>query len=410
LTFFLAGGLSHTIKIYAQNGEQLFKQNCASCHSIFKAVVGPPLANFEEHGPWADRNKLYEWIANPPAFMAKDQYSKGLQQEFGTVMQAFGDQLSHKDIDAIVDYINQVAANGPGKPTAKPVSEPTAENNWVIFGIISLVMAFIAAILLHVNSNLKKLSDDKEGIIRPEPVPVYRNKFYISVISFILFILVGYYVTKGAIGIGRQKSYEPRQPIYFSHKVHAGINQINCLYCHGNAWESRHAAIPSVNVCLNCHRAIQSYQQGPRLFDPEGNEVNGTNEIQKLYKYARFDPANPSRWTPALAKPIEWIKIHNLPDHVYFNHSQHVRVGNVQCQTCHGPITQMDEVKQFAELSMGWCINCHRESKVNFDYNDTLGNKFYGIYEKLHRDFQNHKIDSIKVQDIGGVECQRCHY
>jgi cytochrome c7-like protein len=129
-----------------------------------------------------------------------------------------------------------------------------------------------------------------------------------------------------------------------------------------------------------------------------------------LYKYAGFDPANAAKWTPSMAKPVEWIKIHSLPDHVYFNHSQHIRAGNVQCQTCHGAITEMDEVKQFAELSMGWCINCHRETKVNFDYTDTTGNKFYSIYERLHNDFRNHKIDSIRVKDIGGIECQRCHY
>jgi hypothetical protein len=193
--------------------------------------------------------------------------------------------------------------------------------------------------------------------------------------------------------------------------VHAGINQISCLYCHGNAWESRHAAIPSVNVCMNCHKVITEYSsKSSKLYDAAGNEINGTAEIQKLYKYAGFDPANAAKWNPSMAKSIEWVKIHNLPDHVYFNHAQHVHAGNVQCQTCHGEITQMDEVKQFAELSMGWCINCHRETKVNFNYNDSTGNKFYSIYEKFHNDFKNHKMDSVTVQNIGGTECQRCHY
>src|SRR5439155_1266031 len=170
--------------------------------------------------------------------------------------------------------------------------------------VISLIMAVIALILMQVNSNLKKLSDDKEGILRPEPVPFYKNKVYITLGTLLLFILAGYYITKGAIGLGRQKSYEPRQPIYYSHRVHAGINQISCLYCHGNAWESRHAAVPSVNVCMNCHR----------------------------------------------------------------------------------------------------------ETKVKFDYNDSTGNKFYSIYEKFHNDFKAGKMDSIRVKDIGGIECQRCHY
>jgi hypothetical protein len=193
--------------------------------------------------------------------------------------------------------------------------------------------------------------------------------------------------------------------------VHAGINQISCLYCHGNAWESRHAAIPSVNVCMNCHKTIQTYEKGPKLIDADGNEINGTDEIHKLYKFAGFDPSNQTKWDMTQIKqPVQWIKIHNLPDHVFFSHAQHVRAGNVQCQTCHGPITEMDEVKQFAELSMGWCINCHRETKVNFDYTDSTGNKFYSIYEKFHNDFKAGRMDSIRVKDIGGIECQKCHY
>src|SRR5689334_2538706 len=151
----------HTVS--AQEGEKLFNQNCASCHRIFKPLVGPPLANFETHGPWADRNQLYEWIANPPLYMSKDQYTKGLQQQYGTMMQTFGSSLSHKDIDAIADYINKASTIGPSNPETKPISEPTAHDNWGIFGVISLIMGIIAFTLMGINSNLKKLSDDKEG-------------------------------------------------------------------------------------------------------------------------------------------------------------------------------------------------------------------------------------------------------
>jgi hypothetical protein len=319
--------------------------------------------------------------------------------------------LTEKDIDAIVTYINTEVANKDKKtPAPETGAEGADSKNWLIFGIISIIMAIIALILMQVNSNLKKLSDDAEGILRPEPVPFWRNKVYISLFAILLFVLGGYAVTKGAIGLGRQKDYEPKQPIFYSHKVHAGINQISCLYCHGNAWESKHAAIPSVNVCMNCHKAINEYKKGPELVDAEGNKINGTAEIQKLYQYAGFDPNNASAWDASKAKPIEWVKIHNLPDHVYFNHSQHIRAGKVQCQTCHGPITEMDEVKQFSELSMGWCINCHRETKVDFNTDSTSGNKFYSIYEKFHNDIKNHKMDSVTVKDIGGLECQKCHY
>jgi len=399
-------------KISAQDGKALFNANCASCHSPFKDVVGPKLGDVLAKDPYnGDMNKIVNWVHHVNTLLKTDPYYKGLQGKYGATMTEFG-SMPDKDIAAIINYASKAYADAqnPQQPTGGGTATETGNRNWVIFGIISLIMAIIALILMQVNSNLKKLSDDREGILRPEPVPFYKNKVYITLATIIVFVLVGFYITKGAIGLGRQKAYEPKQPIYFSHKVHSGINQISCLYCHGNAWESRHATVPSVNVCMNCHKAIQSFEKSGKIYDEAGDEINGTMEIQKLYKYAGFDPANAAKWNPSMAKPIEWVKIHNLPDHVFFSHAQHVHAGNVQCQTCHGAVTEMDELKQFAELSMGWCINCHRETKVNFDYSDSTGNKFYSVYERLHNDFRNHKIDSIRVKDIGGIECQRCHY
>ncbi|HEU4576213.1 MAG TPA: c-type cytochrome [Chitinophagaceae bacterium] len=396
----------------AQDGKQLFNGKCASCHQIFKDATGPALMGLEERHTWSDHNEILKWAHNPTAYMAKDPYTAGLKAKYGSVMQAFPD-LTLKEVDAIVGYINQEVANknkAPEGPVAGMEAEQKGNKNAIIFGVISLILAIIALILMQVNSNLKKLSDDQEGILRPEPVPFYRNKIYIALVAIILFVVGGYYLSKGAIGLGRQKGYEPRQPIFYSHKVHAGINQINCLYCHGGAWESKHATVPSVNICMNCHKAIQEYAKGPQLYDAEGNEINGTQEIQKLYKAAGFDPSHPNDWDPSKAQPIEWIKIHNLPDHVFFSHAQHVRAGKVQCQTCHGEITAMDEVKQVSELSMGWCINCHRQTKVDFNYTDSTGNKFYSLYEKFHEDIKSGKMDSVTVKDIGGLECQRCHY
>jgi hypothetical protein len=213
----------------------------------------------------------------------------------------------------------------------------------------------------------------------------------------------GYYVFQGAQHLGRSKDYQPIQPIYYSHKVHAGINQISCLYCHGGAQEGKQANIPSVNICMNCHMAISDYTKGPALLREDGVEVNGTAEIQKLYQYAGWDP-NTKKYN-GKGKPIEWIRIHNLPDHVYFNHAQHVNAGRQACQTCHGEIHKMDEVHQFADLSMGWCVNCHRDTKVRFTENN-----FYSIYEKFHEDLKNKKLDSVTVERIGGTECQKCHY
>jgi cytochrome c551/c552 len=392
-------------KILAQDGKALFTANCASCHALDVDLTGPKLGGVLDREPYnGDLKKILNWVHNTNKLTETDPYYKALKTRFnGQVMPTL--PLADKDFEAIVNY-----ANTPVDITKLPPPPPGGEtNNWIIFGVISLIMAIIALILMQVNSNLKKLSDDTEGIQRPEPVPFYRNKAYIALLTIILFVFAGYYITKAAIGLGRQKDYQPQQPIFYSHKVHAGTNQVSCLYCHGNAWESRHAAVPSVNVCMNCHKTIKEYK-GEALYAANGDSINGTAQLQKLFKYAGFDPQNPNAWKPENAKPIPWVRIHSLPDHVYFNHSQHIRAGNVQCQTCHGPITEMDEVRQFSELGMGWCINCHRETKVNFSYTDSTGNKFYQSYKSFRDAYEHKKMDSITVKDIGGTDCQKCHY
>ena len=403
--------LSH-ITLKAQDGKAIFSANCATCHALDKVITGPALRGVNERGPWTNRANLHKWVHNPAAFIPTTEYTKNLAASMnGQIMPSFP-QLSEKDIDAIFDYIEKAPAAGapkPGDTTPGGETQPSG-NGELIFGIISIVLAIIALILMQVNSNLKKLSDDKEQILRPEPVPFWRNKIYIALFAVILFVVGGFYVAKSAIGLGRQRGYQPTQPIYFSHKVHAGVNQINCLYCHGSAWESKHAGIPTLNICMNCHKAINAYEKGPKIVDEDGKEINGTAEINKLYQYAGFTPGPGANWDPSKGKSPQWVKIHNLPDHVYFNHAQHTRVGGVQCQSCHGNIQEMNKVYQASELSMGWCINCHRESKVQFNYNDSTGNKFYSIYEKFHNDIKSGKMDSVTVKDIGGLECQKCHY
>ncbi len=388
-------------------GRALFMGKCASCHTLGKDATGPNLQGVIDR--WGgDMAAIRTWVHDyNKSLAAGNARAKAVMPFSTTNMQIFADGITDTEIDAIIGYADKWT---PPVVTPGETGGKTSNDNAVIFGVISLILAIIALILMQVNSNLKKLSDDAEGIGRPEPVPFYKNKVYIALMALLFFVVGGYYVTKGAIGLGRQKGYQPEQPIYYSHKVHAGLNQINCLFCHGSAWESKTAGIPSVNVCMNCHKAINTYEKGPKLYRENGDEVDGTLEISKLYKASGFDPKNPSVWNASMAKPIEWIKIHNLPDHVYFNHSQHTRAGKVQCQTCHGEINEMDEVKQVSELSMGWCINCHRESKVNFNYTDSTGNKFYSIYEKFHNDFKSGKMDSVTVKDIGGLECQKCHY
>jgi len=400
-----------TLKIAAQAGDaaagkSVFTSQCASCHSLTAKVVGPPLEGVESK--WDDPAMLRKWIHNYQEVLnAGYPRAKEIINYAPTNMQIFGSSLKEADVENVLAYIRDYK---PPVVVKDPNGEPEGDGKGaIIFGIISIILAIIALILMQVNSNLKKLSDDKEGIHRPEPVAFYKNKFYIALGAILFFVIGGYFIAKGAIGLGRQKDMQPVQPIYYSHKVHAGLNQINCLYCHGGAMEGKQASIPSVNVCMNCHKQISEYK-GPKIFDASGNEINGTNEINKLYEYAGVDPKNPGAFDPSKAKSIPWTRIHNLPDHAYFNHSQHVNAGKQQCQSCHGEITDMHEVKQFSELSMSWCINCHRQTNVNFNYDSTNGNKFYSIYEKFHRDFEAGKMDSIKVEHIGGLECQKCHY
>lgn len=390
----------------AAKGKAIFQQNCATCHNVFKKVTGPALQGVVDR--WnGDVKKLHQWVHNSASVLASgDVYANGLFKEYnGQQMPAFP-ALSDDDIDNVLEYIKTatppVAATAATAATGGEAGQEEGGNNSLLFGIITLVLAVVALILLQINSNLNKLAADKEGVAVPEPVPFYKNKAYIALVIFLLFIIGGYYTINGAISLGRQKDYQPAQPIFYSHKVHAGINQINCLYCHAGAEKSKHAMIPSENICMNCHKAINEYH-GPDLVTVEGKRVNGTAEIQKLYDAVGWDKEKGKYTKPG--QPIVWNRIHQLPDHVYFNHSQHVVAGKQQCQTCHGPIQEMDEVKQFAELSMGWCINCHRTTKVQF-----TENKYYSIFTKLHDDVKAGKIDSVTVEQVGGTECQKCHY
>lgn len=407
LSLVLLFSVAISFEVVAQDGKALFSQNCASCHAVNKKLTGPALAGVEDR--WPDKAKLHAWIKNSAAFLKTgDAYANNLYNEYNKVAMNLFPQLTEKEIDAIIGYVN-VAAKEAASPKAAVDGEAGGKSedadNSLLFGILTLVLAVIALVLLQVNSNLKKLADQKEGFKTPEPVAFWKNKSYIAMVVVILFLVGGYYTTKGAIGLGRSKDYQPVQPIYYSHKVHAGVNQINCQYCHIGVYQGKQATIPSVNVCMNCHMAINEYK-GEKIVTEEGVEINGTAQIKELYKYAGYEEGKP--WDASKAKPIEWVRIHNLPDHVYFNHAQHVKVGQVACQTCHGEIQKMGEVKQFADLSMGWCINCHRETKVQFK-----DNGFYSIYEKYHADLKNGKLDSTKgvtVEMIGGTECQKCHY
>jgi hypothetical protein len=165
---------------------------------------------------------------------------------------------------------------------------------------------------------------------------------------------------------GNNWGYRPVQPIAYSHRVHAGEMAIPCLYCHPGAERSRTAGIPSASICMNCHKyvtaSLGAVRAEERLAEEQGREPRPivSPELQALYDALGFD-RNLEPDPAAAATPIEWLQVHRLPDFVAFDHRPHVFAG-VACQRCHGPIESMDRVRQVSDLTMGWCVQCHRES------------------------------------------------
>jgi cytochrome c2 len=405
----LAFILLHSFTSVAQpDGKALFQANCAACHNPIKDATGPALKGVSGRVP--NKEWLYKWVKNSAAVISSgDKYANEIYTKWNkTAMTAFP-ALTNEEIDAIIKYCEDYEA-----PTAKPTpgaeTPKEAGDNTLLYAILTIVLIISVYILTQVNKVLSRSANVKAGLPSPKDVPFFKNKVVIAIIAVVLLVGFGAWLTN-ASEFGRQKNYMPKQPIFYSHKVHAGINQINCQYCHNGVEKSRHATIPSTNVCMNCHKQINEYTGADThpLVTLEGEKVDGTAEIKKLYEYAGWDPAKKDYKRDdqgnIMAKPVEWVKIHNLPDHVYFNHSLHVVSGKLACQRCHGNIEEMDEVYQFADLSMGWCINCHRETNVQF-----ADNNYYSIFQKYHDEIKAGKRTEVKVSDIGGLECQRCHY
>lgn len=401
--------LINSTAIAQPDGKALFTSNCASCHHPVKKSTGPALQGVDGRVP--SKEWLHKWVRNSAGMIASgDAYAQKIYNEYNkTAMTAFPN-LTDEEIDAIVGYVNSYKAPTTAVPAGDGATAPKEDNTW-LYGVLTGILFLLGVILWRVNSGLRRAAHQKEGIPTEDEIPLYRNKVVIALTCIVVFIFCGYWIVNGAIEMGRQQNYQPEQPIFYSHKVHAGINQVNCLYCHAGAEKSRQAMIPSANVCMNCHMQINEYtsEETHPLYTAEGVKVNGTEEIKKLYDYAGWDEKTGTYKRKPNgeidSRPIPWTKIHNLADHVYFNHSQHVAVGKVQCQQCHGDIQNMDEVYQFSPLSMGWCINCHRQTKVQFE-----SNNYYSIFEKYHKELKSGEREGVTVEDIGGLECQRCHY
>ncbi|MBL0340293.1 MAG: c-type cytochrome [Bacteroidetes bacterium] len=381
------------------DGAALFKAQCAQCHSVgANKIIGPGLKDVHTR---KNEEWLIKWIKNSSAVIKSgDAYGVKLYNDYNqTAMPSFA--LSDDEVKSILGYVKaegEKAAAAPAPGAAVPGAEPVKPGfPWLIWSII-LTLVILFAVLGKVKSGLERALRSKQGIPEPEPVTskqasknwIRGNKKLIAVMFLVLVTwgsVKGWYALSS---IGLSQNYEPTQPIKFSHKIHAGQNGISCVYCHSGAEKSRHANIPSPNVCMNCHKYVQT---GP---------VYGTTEIAKIYAALDYDP-NTSTYGPN-PKPIQWIRVHNLPDLAYFNHAQHVTVGKLECQTCHGPVQEMEVVKQFSPLTMGWCIQCHRDTEVKME-----GNAYY---TELHAKLKTkYGADAkLTVDKIGGLECARCHY
>lgn len=384
-------------------GKALYQSKCQRCHLVDKRMTGPALQNVRTR--WSDSTHLYSWIKNSQAFLGTgDAYANALYKEYNSIMPAFP-ELKDADIADILVFIDAEAIRIADKNkdvAGGTVAATDKKDNSTLYWILIVALLFIAVILGRSVKYLDGLVRQKFDDPAPDTTPFWKKRKYrplVGILALIFLSLLSMAMWDSATSLGRQQGYAPEQPIAFSHKVHAGINKIDCKYCHVGAERGKSAVIPSLSVCMNCHYNIQ----GVNGLDPNYPKAVYDKEIAKIYSYIGFN-AETLKYENE-AKPVEWIKIHNLPDHVYFNHSQHVKVAGLECQTCHGQVQEMDVVQQMENLSMGWCVNCHRNTNVNFTTND-----FYKPYEVLHEKLKNGEMTSVKAEDIGATECQKCHY
>lgn len=382
------GGISSDPAVIAA-GESLFQGNCRACHAINQNLVGPALAGVYDR---RDMEWIKAFIRNSQAVIASgDEYAVALYEEYNnTVMTSFN--FTDEEIESIISYIKFEAENVPaaadaGDGTAVVGESTVAEGpskylTAVLIGLV-VVLLLILIVLFLIISFLTKFLKERQDLDEADRELIdqkvdfgklSRNPAFIGIVAFVFGIFVIKAVIDGLYQVGVQQGYAPTQPIAFSHKLHAGQYEIDCNYCHTGVRKGKSANIPSANICMNCHGQIKT--ESP--------------EIQKIYAAIEED------------KPIEWVRVHNLPDLAYFNHAQHVVVGKQECETCHGEIKEMEVVGQYSPLTMGWCINCHRETNVN-----TKGNAYYDNLVELHA---QHSKEPLKVEDIGGLECARCHY
>lgn len=387
-------------------GETLFKANCAACHKLYNKAVGPALYGV---GDKYDREWLYSWIKNSQEMVkAGDAQAVAIFEEYnGAVMTAFP-ALSNEDIDNIIAYTYKEKKAPPAPPvdTAQAGGTDSGVTNNIILAALALVFLLLVAMLYMVNKTLRHIAQaNGVEIEETHHKPIWKayaqNQFLVLVTSIFLLLAAAYFAYGWMMQVGVDQGYAPVQPIHYSHRIHAGVNQIDCNYCHSSARRSKHSGIPSLNVCMNCHKSISEVAAETQQEGMQEYGVDYNAEIQKLYAAVGWD-VNNQAYTGE-SKPVEWIRIHNLPDFAYFNHSQHVTVAGVECQKCHGPVEEMEIMSQFSPLTMGWCINCHRETNVKVEDN--------GYYEKIHEELsKKYGVEKLTAAQMGGLECGKCHY
>lgn len=367
------------------NGQQLFSQNCKTCHEVHKQAVGPALKNVYDRRPL---NWIYAFVKNSQkVIQSGDEYAVNLYNQYNqTQMTSFSD-FSDEEILSIMAYIQDETLKGEVIENKAPDNgkEVVAQSNpyvdYILVGFVIVLLLIVLVLVLiltifkkYLNDRTDLDEDDLEVVNQKINIQkIVRNKIFITIVVLIFVSVVIKASVDGLFNIGVQQGYQPTQPIAFSHKIHAGQFQIDCQYCHTGVRKSKNANIPSANICMNCHSQIKTE----------------SSQIQLIYKAIEDE------------RPIEWVRVHNLPDLAYFNHAQHVNVGGIECQTCHGPIEEMDVVQQHTRLTMGWCINCHRQTAIN-----TKDNAYYDKLVEIHKDSK----EPLKVEDIGGLECSKCHY
>lgn len=407
----------------AAAGKALFNQNCAACHALNRKMTGPALANvenrlYEEEG--LDKEWLYSWIRNSPGMIKSgDAYALKIYAEYNQAAMTAFPTLSDADLDNILAYTAAptpapAVSNADVGVAASAATGSGGVSNEVILGALALVFGLLVVMLILVNKTLSRIAQANGLVLEKEKAekrtPLWKafaqNQFLVLVTTIFLLLGSAYFAYGWMMQVGVDQGYAPIQPIHYSHKIHAGTNKIECQYCHSSARVSKHSGIPSLNVCMNCHKSIYEYTgnpEGPTQEDLANGYTNEfyTNEIKKLYKAVGWDEES-QKYTGE-SQPVEWVRIHNLPDFAYFNHSQHVSVAGVDCTTCHGPVQEMEIMYQYSPLTMGWCIDCHRETNVKVE-----GNEYY---EKIHAELsKKYGVENLTAAQMGGLECGKCHY